>query len=177
MVGSSKLVLRLLLYMEKESGGWGRLKKVEEQMWFATFLLVSASINSFTSCQLGTQNLSFADQVYFLSSSLPAPSLSIFFSSPKLQDGFLTLPLLVGGVIRRVCAEGEIANATVLLDSKYQTMFYTASHSLAGWLDMMLVPYLHADTRWTLIEIHCWGTCVEFQAAFLAVALDSLLCA
>lgn len=67
------------------------------------------------------------------------------------------------------CAAGEIANASVRRDSEHQTMFYTASHSLAGWLDMMLVPYLHADTHWTLIEIHCGGTCVEFQAAFLAV--------
>lgn len=55
----------------------------------------------------------------------------------------------------RACVEGEIVSGTVLWDSKYQTMFYTASHSLAGWLDMMLVPYLHADTHWTLIEIHC----------------------
>lgn len=72
-----------------------------------------------------------------------------------------------GGVIRGVCTrkrvrkfvhssmEGKIASSTVLWDSKYQTMFYTVSHSLAGWLDMMLVPYLHADTHWTLIEIHC----------------------
>lgn len=77
------------------------------------------------------------------------------------------LPSLL--VLSGSCAAGEIANAAVLRDPEHQTMFYTASHSLAAWLDMMLVPYLHADTHWTLIEIHCWRTCVEFQAAFLAV--------
>lgn len=51
------------------------------------------------------------------------------------------------------------------------------AHSLVNWLDTMLALYLHADTHWTLIEIHSWGTRVEFQAAVCAGAFDSLLCA
>lgn len=41
----------------------------------------------------------------------------------------------------------------------------------------MLAPYLHADTHWTLIEIHRHSTRVEFQAAAWAGAFHSLLCA
>lgn len=39
------------------------------------------------------------------------------------------------------------------------------AHSLGGWSDTMSAPYLRADTRWTLMEIHRPGTRVECQAA------------
>lgn len=51
------------------------------------------------------------------------------------------------------------------------------AHSLVDCSDTMLAPYLHADTHWTLIEIHRHSTRVEFQAAAWAGAFHSLLCA
>lgn len=75
----------------------------------------------------------------------------------------------------RVCAGQDQLKSLCSWGHQVSDNVEHGAHSLADWSDTMSAPYLHADTHWTLIEIH-WPRLVWNFKQLLGLVLSIAYC-